>query len=728
MQGQNRRTYKLSLPLTRPTTPVRMERRSTEGYTVFVLRKEVPNSEWTHLIKEPAKSLYKAHMKVDYKMKFDRDDEDAEDDVWSSHEYRVEKVTQANVDDVITSARIVMLMFFPSWVHPQFSVHWAHQFALAAEALEGRAILASVNAQAETAASVLARFRVTISQHDGNYSEPVFRVLVDGGKLIPEGYAGGAAAQQLIEFVQRLEGVCDRTPCPAVHALKGAGDVDLLLGRHELTAIAVGFSETDALSGALTNVTRSLQAVGPPPYKGRAKGVGVGWVGDGPAFNTLLSQLKGIPKIDLRDFDFPALLLLRVPGAPAADASESTMAPPIMVTTASVIRPENQKSFKKAELRSAIGGWGFKQEGVREDWGTRDVMLAQRCGVSTMFLLVSPEAAPDLLGQQASLTETAAEASADVAALRNLRAYALENRSVPMQILTAAGANDQSGRMQMLAAEYGWVPAVFPALGIVRKGKLYALPVGGGGGKYDPALPVESIWAFARDVQASKFKALLRSDVASPQAGPATGEVDRVVATTAAEFVRQQQLGIDTVLAVYDSTNELSERRRGSLGKAANKMAHVSTLAFGALDTHKNDVPLSLAQAMGGDTKRFDGIWIFPAVEAGSEGAENAVKPAAPLAHRCKRKASTKEMAQCIRKHAAVPFPAKVPGLPQGPYENTCSRCAVVSARGKLLLRCQHCNGAPPTQTEAAIALDACSEFTNVDGQLGCAVASSTEL
>ena len=225
---------------------------------------QTANSEWTTLLKEPAKSLYKRHMRVDFKGKFDRSDEEEDDDVWASHEFRVEKVTASNVDDAISSG-IAVLMFFPTWVHPQFSVHWAHNFASAAQALEGRATLAAVNALAESAAPVIKRFGVGLAQHDGNTSRPEFRVFVDDGQLVPEGYSGEVDTNQLIALVQRLEGVCDDTPCPAVHRLVAEADLELLMGRHELSAIAVGMKESDGVEGALANVTRSLQVSRGPP-------------------------------------------------------------------------------------------------------------------------------------------------------------------------------------------------------------------------------------------------------------------------------------------------------------------------------------------------------------------------------------------------------------------------------------------------------------------------------
>ena len=57
---------------------------------------------------------------------------------------------------------------------------------------------------------------------------------------------------------------------------------------------------------------------------------------------------------------------------------------------------------------------------------------------------------------------------------------------------------------------------------------------------------------------------------------------------------------------MYDSTDELSERRRGSLGKVAGKTAHVSTLTFGALDMSKNDLPPELVAKLGPDPKRHE--------------------------------------------------------------------------------------------------------------------------
>ena len=142
---------------------------------------------------------------------------------------------------------------------------------------------------------------------------------------------------------------------------------------------------------------------------------------------------------------------------------------------------------------------------------------------------------------------------------------------------------------------------------------------------------------------------------------------------------------------MYDSTDELSERRRGSLGKVAGKTAHVSTLTFGALDMSKNDLPPELVAKLGPDPKRHEvrhthptipcfpmcgrakgsggwqGVWLFAA-------GENATT----VGRRCKRKASTKELASWVRAQAAIAFPAKVPELPAGPYSSTCSGCRVM--------------------------------------------------
>lgn len=92
---------------------------------------------------------------------------------------------------------------------------------------------------------------------------------------------------------------------------------------------------------------------------------------------------------------------------------------------------------------------------------------------------------------------------------------------------------------------------------------------------------------------------------------------------------------VDTVLVVYDSTSEASRNREKSAGKVAEKVAHVATLAFGAIDTSKNDLPAELEKRLGGDPKKYDGVWVFPAQEDG--------KPAG-LPKRCKRKAGTKEV------------------------------------------------------------------------------------
>ena len=719
VQGGKRHRYSLSLPFTRPTLPDRMAQRGSEGYTVFDIRKETPNSEWTHLLKEPARSAYRHHMRVDFKSKFDRNADTEDDDVWASQEYRVEKVTEKNADDVIKTSGIVILLFFPSWVHPQFSHYWAHNFAGAAQALEGRATLAVVNGLAESAAPVIKRFGVQLSQQDGNSSRPVYRVFVDGGKMIPEGYPGETDGQQLIEFVQRLEGVCDAPPCPAVHKLIAEADMELLMGRHELSAIAVGMKESDGLTGALANVTRSLQAVGPPPYNARAKGVGVGWIGGGPAFNMLNSQLQGLPKINLQDIDYPAILLVRVPGAP--DGTDSGMAPPIMTTAATVIRPADGKKFKKAELKAAIGGWGFKNQGVVEEGTLGHIHLATRCGVDTVVLALGPDGDAHAESEQgADNTEGETEPEPEpepepelepqapnTMALQGLRAFNADNKTAPLQALVHRVA-DSRGRdaLRRLSEHYGWSPARLPALAILRGSKVFAYP----DQKYGP-LSAQTIRAFASDFAAKKVKSVLRSEQPSAAKGAGTGEVDRVVASAVRTFLDQNDM--DRVLAVYDSTNELSERRRGSLGKAAAKMAHVSTMVFGAFDMSKNDVPSPLASMLGGDPKRYEGVWLF---KAGLQCCNTT-----SVGERCKRKASTKELAGWIRKHAAIQFPARVPELPAGPYTETCSGCRIMSVHEELRLRCRQCNGGSATQLMTELSLSECTEFENRGGKLGCA-------
>ena len=719
-QGGKRQKYSLSLPLTRPVTADRTQRRASEGYTVFELRKGTPNSEWTHLVKEPARSLYKRHMRVDFKSKFDRDDENEDDDVWGSHEFKVERVTDGNVDDVISeSGRIVILMFFPTWVHPHFSHYWAHAFASAAQAMEGRATLAVVNGLAESAVPVIKRFKVKLSQADGNGSRPIYRVFVDGGKIIPEGYNGENDAQQLVDFVTRLEGVCDDTPCPAVHKLVAEADLELLMGRHELSAIAVGMKESDALQGALTNITRSLQALNPPPYTARAKGVGVGWCGGGPAFNMLSTQLKGMPEIDLQDVDFPAILLVRVPGAP--DGSDAGMTPPIMTTAASVIRPADGKKFKKAELKAAIGGWGFKQQGIVTEGGLGHVQLAAACGVSTAVLALGTEAeAVEATDDSDSGTAASVEADENQLALEGLRAFNSDNRSAPLQALVHR-AHDQRGAdaIRRLSDKYGWSPARVPALAIVRGEKLYAYPTS----KYGE-LSLETIRKFAKDVAANKgMKSALRSEKASSAKGPGSGEVDRVVANAVRVFLDQPDL--DRVLAVYDSTDELSEKRRQSTGKVAGKMSHVSTLAFGALDMSKNDIPPMLAKLLGGDPKRYEGVWLFKAAAGGGGGGGGGDGEEDNIGERCKRKASTKELASWVQKRAVIQFPAKVPALPSGPYNETCRDCRVMSVREVVKLRCKHCDGGSATQLMTEADLSTCAAFTNLGGELGCAEAAA---
>ena len=220
-----------------------------------------------------------------------------------------------------------------------------------------------------------------------------------------------------------------------------------------------------------------MQAVGHPPYSARAKGVGVGWCGGGAAFNMLNAQLQGMPKIELKDIDFPALILVRVPGAPAG--SDEGMAPPIMTTAATVVRPAGKK-FKKAELKAAIAGWGeqsremtcclrcfsdrlpcaasspgFKHEGVHEEWDVAHVLHATRCGAGTAILA----AIADGDGESADAD------GPNRLALEALRAFNADNASAPVQALlhnVSSAKEWQADRLSRLSRHYGWTPARLP--------------------------------------------------------------------------------------------------------------------------------------------------------------------------------------------------------------------------------------------------------------------------
>ena len=69
----------------------------------------------------------------------------------------------------------------------------------------------------------------------------------------------------------------------------------------------------------------------------------------------LNAQLQGMPKIELKDIDFPALILVRVPGAPAG--SDEGMAPPIMKNFM-LLASKDEIGDKPAFLVSVSSGMG----------------------------------------------------------------------------------------------------------------------------------------------------------------------------------------------------------------------------------------------------------------------------------------------------------------------------------------------------------------------------------
>jgi hypothetical protein len=149
-----------------------------------------------------------------------------------------------------------------------------------------------------------------------------------------------------------------------------------------------------------------------------------------------------------------------------------------MVARASVVQPRNGKRFRRSELREAVGGWGFKQEGVRgahdgEGWAAADVALAVRAGVPSLVLLLSPRAfeAVDRAPPPPPGGEPSSQRAAQRAALAELRAYAADNKSMPAQMLAGVAS---AARTSWLGERYGWAPSQLPALGIVHETKLHA--------------------------------------------------------------------------------------------------------------------------------------------------------------------------------------------------------------------------------------------------------------
>ena len=135
----------------------------------------------------------------------------------------------------------------------------------------------------------------------------------------------------------------------------------------------------------------------------------------------------------------------------------------------------------------------------------------------------------------------------------------------------------------------------------------------------------------------------------------------------------------------------------------------------------ENDVPDALASALGNDDSRYDGIWIFASNNSSLQASDIR-------GHRCKRKASTKQMAQCVRSYSHSHIPAKVPQLPPGAYVDSCSGCRVILVHDTWKLTCSHCDGAKASATDFSLELSACEYFDNVEGQLACGTHAKLEL
>eukprot|EP01052_Picozoa_sp_SAG31_P042277 SAG31_NODE_6668_length_1932_cov_4.963565_1_plen_468_part_01 len=468
-------------------------------------------------------------MSVDFK-KFDVA-EDEDDEV----AFKVEKVTSVNVDDVIATPGPVILMFMPSWVPRGYSRPWIQNFGAAAEALEGRATFGRVNALGELLfkfnylfkfkfkfkcvnalgePKLLERFEIfpdQMSQRDGNESTPVYRIFNDGGWMIPESFGHYEVMQgkPMADLVVRMEDVCDTQPCPSVHAFREESELNLVIGRREWSVVAIGMKESDALSGPLSNASRSLQVLGAPP-------VGVGWMAGGLAFNAFQSLLGSMVKLDLKTVEFPALILIRVPGAP--EDAPAGAAPPIMIVQAAVARPRGGKKFKNDELKATIAGWGLKAKGIQEGWEWSNVNLALRCSVPSVLLQLST----------ASRTKDDVGAETpDAVALQAMHSLNGDNDLPAIQLLLNVGSKSGSAAIQHMAREYGLPLATAdkPSLAVIHKERAYTFT-----NDFTVSEDANKAKKFVADVISGKIRASVRSQkVPTVRHGPGSGQIDTVV-------------------------------------------------------------------------------------------------------------------------------------------------------------------------------------------------------
>ena len=662
-QLSKKAVYAVQLPFKYKVVANRTKQQVVQGFKTFIFRKAAKGKEWKHLLKEPANSAYVKQMKKDWK-KYGSESDDPE--------FLVEKAK--NLDEAIAKGGITVIQFAPTW--SERATEWAKQYGGAADALEDEARLVKVNALTDTA--ILERYGIEMSQRDDS-PQPQYVVLVDGEQLDP-GYTGETDTGKLTEFVRRLAK-------PPVVELSTRLDVAELLKSHPRCAVAWGVAPGSPALAAIVSASRKLQSVGEP---------GVRWAAvadtadseDGSA----AAFLRGSATVP-RGAGAAVLLLAAEPTDKLPTAEQTVEG--VRVTASRLLGDVEQ--LGAPELASSAAAWGYQAKGLEDQISSTAAAMqakvdgAAQLGVATLFLHV----------KEAQGKNESALCASCPAAVAAVRAALAETGGPLLQVrgVASSGGHIRASVAQELATSHGLDGATFPALSLVRgppgAAEAYAYSTAERG-----AITTGTVALFARAALGGELAPAVRSETLplSPK-GPGSGAVDKVVGLNAQEYVERE--GVDAVLVVQREGGKYKDKAQ----KLADKMAHVPSLSFGALDLAKNGVPPALAERLG-EAKAWEGLWMFPA-----EG-----KPV-----RAKRKAALKELAKWIKGSAAVPFEAKASGLPPGTYADSCKGCRVEEPQGTRTLVCASCTGGMKDAGKVSMELEACpSGFINDVGKLAC--------
>lgn len=617
-----------------------------------MVRKAARGKEWKHLLKEPANTEYTKQMRRDWKKYGSQADD----------EFLVGK--SKDLDSIIAEGGLTLIQFVPSW--DSKADEWAKQYGTAADDLEGTARLVKVNALVDE--DIMQRFGVTLTQRDVN-PKPKYALLVDG-KQLDETYEKDTDPVKLVEFVNRVANA-------TVRKLATEADVEALLLEpcgstrpcSSRYAIAIGSGAASDDYDAVVAAARNLAAVGEPV-------VTLAWI-DATAADGALAYLQSSMAEKVDTGSGSALVLV------AAESNAAETPPQIK----NAVLVPAQGAWTAATVSTAAADWGYRAKGFAGEVGAERVYAAARLGVATAVVHLT-QGAEHFLDKVSMATQTSL----------------LGVRFVTSYVPSSPTASQSSAHD--LATSHGLDGDTFPALSVVSgppgAPRMFAFDQSNAA-----ELTTDSALQFIQDTLAGKVSESVRSEaVPSRTFGPGSGKVDTLVALNVQASA--QAAGVDVVLAIHDDDD--ARKFRSKTEKMAEKMAHVPSLSFGALNLAKNGVPASMVSALG-DRKEWEGVWMFPA---------DAAKPA----ERCKRKASLKELAKWIKGKAAIPFDAKAKDLPEGTYKDSCTGCRV-EAQGEeptKRLVCASCSGGGADAGLVSIDMSDCTaqKFANEEGALAC--------